>query len=52
MKLTKQDRELFVDAVLEDVPETDYDKLAAALVRDSARAGCTVSQGLEGFHHG
>ena len=38
MKLTKQDRELFVDAVLEDVPETDYNKLAAALVRDTLLA--------------
>ena len=25
---------------------------AAALARDSARAGCAVPQGLEGFHHG
>ena len=34
MKLTKQDRELFVDAVMEDVPSIDYDNLAQVAVRD------------------
>ncbi len=34
MRLTKADREMFVDVVLEDVPEVDYDKLAYEAVRD------------------
>ena len=35
MKLTKSDREMFVDGVMDDVPNIDYDKLAAELVRDT-----------------
>lgn len=35
MRLTKADREMFVDGVMDDVPNIDYDKLAAELVRDT-----------------
>ena len=38
MKLTKADREMFVDAVMEDVPSIDYDKLAQVAVRDTLLA--------------
>ena len=38
MKLTKQDRELFVDAVMEDVPSIDYDNMAQLAVRDTLLA--------------